>query len=599
MSKFDNKNLNRTFSPYPLLSIGILLFAVSVYFMNTYHYHIERWDDAYITYRFAHHLADGLGLIWNIGGKRVEGFTSLLHVSLLSLGIRAGINPWLGSLIISVVSVLATIFMMLLIVRQQVGSIDPLAATVIGIYLVDAATAIHTTSGLETQVFVLVLCICYFLALQFIETSGWWSAMWLGIFVFLSCICRPEAVIYGAGLYLALAVYCLISGQNQGSKKEMLMKLTLSSGVVVFLGLAYVVWKLNYFGYILPNPYYVKSNKLSLAGLPEVTSYVKHLLKWFVPIFLAGFLLLFTNKAKGQSGIAKVKGRIADILSALGNGKTRAKVLLTLTPPILALAYYSTIIHEVGGAYRFSYPTYFYFVLALAIFLSVLIGSAKLNKFSQIILVTVIIFWFGILFVSQKSWQISPAPVNEFNIYHFKIAHALKNTGIGSQGTVLCDAAGIIPYISGFNQLDRVGLASNYLSGRKPLTLEEREAYVWSQPIDVYIGNEPPAQIGKENPEDDAQMKTQYVSEILLRRKLKLVESRIFVQDPQILHSRMRELRDNWHLVGELNWAGWDMWKLKSFVYVRRNSPHSQKLITELNKITEIKPQQIDLNNIN
>jgi arabinofuranosyltransferase len=561
---------------------AVLLVSALSYLGNVYRYHLERWDDAFITFRFAQHLADGCGLIWNIGGERVEGFTSMLHVLLLAAGIKLGIDPWFGSLLISVASVLATAAMMVLILRRQTGAIHPVAAILVGIYLLDVNTAVHTTSGLETPLFVALLCACYFLALNFIETARWQTAIGLSIAVFLSCLCRPEAVIYGFAVYFALMIYCV---SRKPESEGNFAKLTVSSGLLIAFGAVYALWKYNYFGYLLPNPFYVKSSKFALAGLPEVTDYLKHLGKWFAPFLAAGWLLFFTSRSDKQTILEKVKANAA-------------KILLTLLPPFFALAYYSTIIHEVGGGHRFSYPTYFYFVLAGAMLLSFVFDSVKPNHFSQLVLTTIGLIVFGAMFVSQKSWQIAPVAPSAFNQYHTKIADALKATELGSRATILCDAAGIIPYVSGFNQVDRVGLVDNFLSGRKPVTDAEREAYIWSREPDVYVGYEPPANVGAQRPEDDTRMKTPYVSQILLQKKLTLVESRVFVQDPQMLHSRMRELRDNWHLIGEIKWAGWDAWRLKSFVYVRRSSLFAPQLISALENIVQFEPNQINLDDI-
>lgn len=583
--------------PFSFLSAIVLPFAALVYLLNVYRYHLERWDDAYITFRFAQHLANGQGLIWNIGGEPVEGFTSLLHVLLLAVGIKTGIDPLFGSLIISAACVLTTAALMLEIVRRQAGTIHPIAAVAIGIYLIDTNTALHTTSGLETQLFVLMLCAAYFFAFLFIESSGWLTAIGLGAAVFLSCLTRPEAVIYGAAVYFALAVYCLIPAyQNREIGKE-LYKLGASAALVIIGGLIYVAWKYNYLGYLLPNPYYVKSNEFSLAGLTEVAEFLKHLVKWLVPFAAASLLVFFSGKSK-SSVISEKEKMSADASAPNAHRQIRAKLLLTLLPPFLALAYYCTIIHEVGGAYRFSYPTYFYFVLACGVFLPFLLGSIKVSRFNESMLLIAGIIVFGLMFFSERAWQISPVPNGPFDQYHKKIAGALRATGLGSKGTILCDAAGIIPYVSGFNQVDRVGLVDNFLSGRKPVTPAEREAYIWSRSLDVYIGYEPPAQIGAQKAEDDAQMQTQYVSEILLKKKLTLVESRVFVQDAQLLHARMRELRDHWIFVGEIKWAGWNDWKLKSFVYVRRDSPNAEPLISKLEDIIELEPSQINLNNV-
>ena len=50
-------------------------------------------DDAFIAFRYAKHLAGGMGLTWNPGDPPLEGFTSPLHVLLLSAGIRIGLDP--------------------------------------------------------------------------------------------------------------------------------------------------------------------------------------------------------------------------------------------------------------------------------------------------------------------------------------------------------------------------------------------------------------------------------------------------------------------------------------------------------------------------
>jgi hypothetical protein len=201
-----------------------------------------------------------------------------------------------------------------------------------------------------------------------------------------------------------------------------------------------------------------------------------------------------------------------------------------------------------------------------------------------------------ILFV-QKNWRIDVVPVSSFNQYHYKIANALAATGLGSKATILCDAAGIIPYVSGFNHVDRVGLVDNYLSGRKPITAAEKENYLWSRRTDVYVGYEPPAGI-EPDASDDRVMQSQYVSKILLQRQLTLVESRIFVQDPDLLRYRMMELRDDWYFLGEMDWPGWHAWKLKSFIYVRKDSPYAQQLITNLQEIVIHTPAEVDLNDI-
>jgi hypothetical protein len=49
-------------------------------------------DDTYISMRYARHLANGHGLVWNIGEAPVEGFTNFLWVAWIALRVAAGLN---------------------------------------------------------------------------------------------------------------------------------------------------------------------------------------------------------------------------------------------------------------------------------------------------------------------------------------------------------------------------------------------------------------------------------------------------------------------------------------------------------------------------
>jgi hypothetical protein len=54
-------------------------------------YHLVRFDDPYITFRYAQNWANGNGLVFNVG-ERVLGTTAPLYALLLGVGARAGID---------------------------------------------------------------------------------------------------------------------------------------------------------------------------------------------------------------------------------------------------------------------------------------------------------------------------------------------------------------------------------------------------------------------------------------------------------------------------------------------------------------------------
>jgi hypothetical protein len=164
------------------------------------------------------------------------------------------------------------------------------------------------------------------------------------------------------------------------------------------------------------------------------------------------------------------------------------------------------------------------------------------------------------------------------------------------------DSAGVVPFTSQFTHIDPVGLTNNVLSGREPITVWEREAYIWGQDPDVYIGIEPPAGSGSTSCSDDSVVQSRYVQEVLLGEDRTHINGAYFhiygeisPEDLcEILHSRMRELRDRWQLLGEVPYPVPVPPEFTTFAYVRTDSPHYEKLAAALEPIIGRKPHQID-----
>src|SRR5687767_3851366 len=62
-----------------------LMFILGTSFLIDQERYFTLVDDAMISMRYAHHLAQGHGLVWNIGEAPVEGFTNLGWVIYLAL----------------------------------------------------------------------------------------------------------------------------------------------------------------------------------------------------------------------------------------------------------------------------------------------------------------------------------------------------------------------------------------------------------------------------------------------------------------------------------------------------------------------------------
>src|SRR5207249_2428041 len=96
------------------LAVAALVAHASIYWRATV-------DDSFISYRFAHNWAQGLGPVYQ-PGDRVEGYTSFLWVALLALCGRLGLDPETASKAIGLVSAAAVLPVVYLLARRLVGN---------------------------------------------------------------------------------------------------------------------------------------------------------------------------------------------------------------------------------------------------------------------------------------------------------------------------------------------------------------------------------------------------------------------------------------------------------------------------------------------
>jgi arabinofuranosyltransferase len=111
-------------------------------------------DDAFISFRYAQHLSEGHGLVWNIGEPPIEGFTNMLYVVLLAGLFALGVEAVRASFLIGILSFLLTVGALLGLTRARFGeSRDArlLRNYVLLMTVTNVSFAAYATGGLETQ----------------------------------------------------------------------------------------------------------------------------------------------------------------------------------------------------------------------------------------------------------------------------------------------------------------------------------------------------------------------------------------------------------------------------------------------------------------
>lgn len=201
-------------------------------------------DDAFIVARYARHLAEGRGCVWN-PGERVEGYTSIVWV-LLCAGIgRTGLDYAIAARGLSFLGAAGCVIVMIRLASPLgLARNAGLAVAAPALFALSASVACWALGGLETCGFAFSI-----LLLLFILTRHATSAPAAGFAAGFCALTRPEglAVAVIAGLYF-------VTRPGRGGAR----RLSEYAAVLTLIALAQLAWRRAYYGDWLPNTYYAK-----------------------------------------------------------------------------------------------------------------------------------------------------------------------------------------------------------------------------------------------------------------------------------------------------------------------------------------------------
>lgn len=205
-------------------------------------------DDAFITMRYANHLANGHGLVWNIGQGPVEGYSNFIYVVIESLFIKLNL-PLVGSIkVLSLISLLGSCTGLYLISRLWLPTALALLPSLI--LLMNPGEILWGISGLETPFF---QCLIIFTAYALLTNK----TAWAGALLAIAGLTRPEApMLFVVYLGFLLWQYKQMPASDKALAQKGLMAFCLSF-IVIYL--PYFIWRISYFGRLFPNPVYCKA----------------------------------------------------------------------------------------------------------------------------------------------------------------------------------------------------------------------------------------------------------------------------------------------------------------------------------------------------
>jgi hypothetical protein len=148
-------------------------------------------DDAYITFRYARNLADGLGLVYN-PGEWVLGTTAPLWALILGAGYRLGLTdlPWLATVLSGLCD--AASAALLVYLARRIGW-PPFGAALVGLaWAFNPMSIGFASGGMETSLFVLLALVALTLAAS--RRSSVFAAGACGV----ATLVRPEGALLAA-----------------------------------------------------------------------------------------------------------------------------------------------------------------------------------------------------------------------------------------------------------------------------------------------------------------------------------------------------------------------------------------------------------------
>lgn len=273
---------------------AVATLASSAILILQYLYFHYTSDDAYISYRYARNLADGIGPVWN-PGEHVEGYTNFLWMASLAgldkLG--AGIVPtgrWLG-FALAITSCALTFALVREIVEGEAGAIAGVAAALV--LAASGTWALWAGAGLEAPLFATLTLVAVRLHVRERRSRTFPVS---GVVWGMVALTRPDGLVLVAitsASRLLDLVSDIRSDEGVRSPAAPLARFAgwLAGFAIVFA--PYDAWRSAYYGHPLANTYYAKVGS-GLAqynrGLDYVLSFLQQSGGWLlllVPVAIA------------------------------------------------------------------------------------------------------------------------------------------------------------------------------------------------------------------------------------------------------------------------------------------------------------------------
>ena len=234
------------------------------------------FDEAMISMRYARHLAEGHGAVWNAGGPAVEGYTNPLWMVVMAAIHAGGAGDFTASLFVAVAGglLLAAAAVLAARIASTLTSVDGAALAALALTAADYSMVFWSLRGMEVSLLAVSVAAMVLLALRHLDEPSAGRVLGMCACAALAMLTRRDAAV----AVIACAVY-LFAATSGRWRWRAVAALLATIAVVQGAHMAVSNW---YFGDPWPNTYYLKLEGVSLQtrlarGLPAAAlAVVRH-----------------------------------------------------------------------------------------------------------------------------------------------------------------------------------------------------------------------------------------------------------------------------------------------------------------------------------
>lgn len=220
-------------------------------------------DDAYITFRYSQNLVNGHGPVYN-PGEPVEGYSNFLWMLVMAVPIALGLDPVTPSWLLGLLCLAANLWLCFRLFSRVLKSHQRGLVLFLLLLSHDALLGFGT-SGMETALNALLWTALLVLSIKIlshppgqIRMSSWLGA---GLVAALCILSRPDGALIVAVCGGFIVRHCV------RHKALVSNELLVASSTFFAITIVWLIWKISFYGNLLPNTFYAKSGPYLLDGL--------------------------------------------------------------------------------------------------------------------------------------------------------------------------------------------------------------------------------------------------------------------------------------------------------------------------------------------